>query len=152
MQFSIDLSLVTGNLDLNLDDSNPPKFKLQKNTLSALQKINVLKSLSNDTNLNVKLTSTNMPLPNQTWWEQSRIVELKGGGSEINSDDTSKIPTACSSVELNSTELSEFNDIPSNIKSLTLLDNNLLQAVFLNKESNLEEINLEKTIFYMMLI
>ena len=113
MSFPIDLSLVTGNLDLNLDDSSPPKFKLQKNTLSPLQKINVLKSLSSDQNLSVKLTSNNMPLPNKTWWEQTRIVELKGGGNEINSNDTSKIPSTCSIVELKSTALSEFNDIPS---------------------------------------
>ena len=143
-EFPIDLSAVTGELVLNLDESTPTKDKVQKNTMSATQKLNVLKSLAKSPEANVKLTATDMPLPDKDWFRESPIVELKGGGDEVNSKETSAIPAKCKAVVLEKTALTAFTEVPPQLQSVTLKDNKLLQVVALETESNLEEINFEE--------
>ena len=143
-EFPIDLSAVTGELVLNLDESTPTKDKVQKNTMSATQKLNVLKSLAKSPEANVKLTATDMPLPDKEWFKESPIVELKGGGDEVNSKETSAIPAKCKAVVLEKTALTAFTEVPPQLESVTLKDNKLLQVVALETESNLEEINFEE--------
>ena len=139
-----DLSALDGDIKLNLDTSEPPKGKTQKYEMSSAQKINALKTLSTDTSLNVDLKSSGMPLPDEVWWADSRIVSLEGGGSEINSLATSKIPDSCKSVKLTSTDITELVSLPTAVESLELQKNDLLENVSFDTQTNITSLNLDK--------